>query len=70
MTLFRSEVANGDSGQGAKFGAKAGVVAGGARARQQKRVANESAKGAQQQSMATFNSAWSTCMKGKGYTVG
>lgn len=64
------EVANGDSGQGAKVGATAGVVAGGARARQQKRAANESAKGAQQQSMATFNSAWSTCMKGKGYTVG
>lgn len=64
------EVANGDSGHGAKVGATAGVVAGGSRARQEKRAANANAQNAQQQSMATFNGAWGTCMKGRGYTVG
>jgi len=64
------EVANDDSSHGAKVGATAGVVAGGARARQEKRTANANAQSAQQQTMATFNSAWSSCMKGRGYTVG
>jgi hypothetical protein len=63
-------VANGDSGQGAKNGAAAGVVVGGSRARQDKRASNANAQNAQQQSMATFNSAWTSCMKGRGYTVG
>lgn len=64
------EVANDDSSHGAKVGAAAGVVAGGSRARQEKRAQNANAQAAQQQSMATFNSAWSSCMKGRGYTVG
>jgi len=64
------EVANGDSGHGAKVGAATGVVAGGARARQEKRAANANAQQSQQNAMGTFNSAWSTCMKGKGYTAG
>jgi len=64
------EVANGDSSRGAKNGAAAGVVVGGSRARQEKRAANANAQQGQQNAMATFNNAWSTCMKGKGYTVG
>ena len=64
------EAANGDSGHGAKVGAATGVVAGGARARQEKRAANANAQQSQQNAMGTFNSAWSTCMKGKGYTAG
>jgi hypothetical protein len=64
------EVANGDSSHGAKVGATAGVVAGGSRARQERRAQNANAQTAQQQSMATFNSAWGSCMKGRGYTVG
>jgi len=63
------EVANGDAGKGAGVGATAGVVAGGARARRDKRAANEAAQQNQQNTMATFNSAWGTCMKGRGYTV-
>ena len=64
------EVANGDSGRGAKNGAAAGVVVGGSRARQEKRATNANAQQSQQNAMGTFNSAWSSCMKGKGYTVG
>jgi hypothetical protein len=64
------EAGNGDSSHGAKVGAAAGVVAGGARARQEKRAANANAQAGQQNAMATFNNAWGTCMKGKGYTVG
>jgi hypothetical protein len=64
------EVANGDANRGAKNGAAAGVVVGGSRARQEKRAANTSAQQSQQNAMATFNGAWGTCMKGKGYTVG
>ena len=64
------EVANGDSGRGAKNGAAAGVVVGGSRARREKRAANEAAQQSQQNAMATFNNAWSSCMRGKGYTVG
>jgi hypothetical protein len=64
------EVGNGDAGKGAKTGAAVGVVAGGSRARQEKRAANANAQQGQQNAMATFNNAWSTCMKGKGYTVG
>ena len=64
------EVGNGDAGQGAKTGAAVGVVAGGSRARQEKRAANANAQQSQQNAMGTFNGAWSTCMKGKGYTVG
>ena len=63
-------VANGDAGEGAGVGAAAGVVAGGSRARQDRRAQNSAAQGAQQQSMATFNSAWGSCMKGRGYAVG
>ena len=47
-----------------------GVVAGGARARRDKRAANEAAQQNQQQTMGAFNNAWSACMKGRGYTVG
>ena len=64
------EVANGDSGHGAKVGAAAGVVAGGSRARQERRAQNSAAQQNQQNAMGTFNSAWSSCMKGRGYTVG
>lgn len=64
------EVGSGDSSHGAKVGATAGVVAGGSRARQEKRAANANAQQSQQNAMATFNNAWATCMKGKGYTVG
>jgi len=64
------EVANGDAGHGAGVGAAAGTVAGGARARQDQRAQNAAAKDAQAQKMATFNKAWGTCMKGRGYTVG
>jgi len=64
------EAGSGDAGHGAKVGATAGVVAGGSRARQEKRAANASAQQGQQNAMATFNNAWATCMKGKGYTVG
>ena len=64
------EAGNGDAGHGAKVGATAGVVAGGSRARQEKRAANANAQQSQQNAMGTFNNAWSTCMKGKGYTVG
>jgi hypothetical protein len=64
------EAANGDAGHGAGVGAAAGVVAGGARARQDRRAKNAAAQQNQQQTMATFNNAWATCMKGRGYTVG
>jgi len=64
------EVGNGDAGHGAKVGATAGVVAGGSRARQEKRANNANAQQSQQNAMATFNSAWSSCMKSRGYTVG
>jgi hypothetical protein len=64
------EVANGDSGHGAKVGATAGVVAGGSRARQERRAQNSAAQQNQQNAMGTFNNAWGTCMKGRGYTVG
>jgi hypothetical protein len=62
-------IANGDAGHGAAVGAGAGVVAGGSRARREKRANNAAAQNAQTQSMATFNNAWATCMKGRGYTV-
>jgi hypothetical protein len=64
------EAGSGDAGHGAKVGAAAGVVAGGSRARQERRAANANAQQGQQNAMATFNNAWATCMKGKGYTVG
>jgi hypothetical protein len=64
------EAGNGDAGHGAKVGATAGVVAGGSRARQERRASNANAQQGQQNAMTTFNSAWATCMKGKGYTVG
>jgi hypothetical protein len=64
------ESGSGDAGHGAKVGATAGVVAGGSRARQERRAANANAQQSQQNAMATFNNAWGTCMKGKGYTVG
>ena len=64
------EVAHGDAGKGAGTGAAAGVVVGGARARRDKAAQNQAAQGQQQQTMATFNNAWGTCMKGRGYTVG
>lgn len=64
------EVGSGDAGHGARVGAAAGTVAGGSRARQERRAQNEAAQNTQTQKMATFNNAWSTCMKGRGYTVG
>jgi hypothetical protein len=64
------EAGSGDAGHGAAVGAGAGVVAGGARARQDKRAQNAAAQNTQTQKMATFNGAWGTCMKGRGYTVG
>jgi hypothetical protein len=64
------EASNGDAGHGAGVGAAAGVVAGGAKARRDKAAQNSAAQGQQQQTMATFNNAWGTCMKGRGYTVG
>ncbi|HKE48611.1 MAG TPA: glycine zipper family protein [Rhodanobacteraceae bacterium] len=64
------EAGSGDSSHGAKVGAAAGVVAGGSRARQERRSQNAAAQQNQQNAMATFNNAWGTCMKGRGYTVG
>jgi hypothetical protein len=64
------EVAHGDAGHGAAVGAGAGVVAGGVRARHDRRAQNAAAQQNQQNTMATFNNAWGTCMKGRGYTVG
>jgi hypothetical protein len=64
------EVSTGDAGKGAGVGATAGVVAGGAKARRDRAAQNSAAQGQQQQKMATFNNAWGTCMKGRGYTVG
>ena len=64
------EAGSGDAGHGAKVGAAAGVVAGGSRARQERRANNAASQQNQQNAMGTFNSAWGSCMKGRGYTVG
>ncbi len=62
-------VANDDAGHGAGVGAAAGVVVGGSRARQERRAQNQAAANTQSQNAANLNQAYSTCMKGKGYTV-
>lgn len=62
-------VANNDAGHGAGVGATAGVVAGGMRARQEKRANNAAAVNQQQNALATFNQAYSSCMTGRGYTI-
>jgi len=64
------EVAHGDAGRGAGTGAAVGVVAGGARARQERRAQNAAATQKQEQTMGTFNQAYGSCMKGRGYTIG
>ncbi|TBR39520.1 MULTISPECIES: glycine zipper domain-containing protein [Dyella] len=62
-------VANDDAGHGAAVGAAAGVVAGGSRARQERRAANANAEAQQSSAMNTFNQAYASCMRGKGYTL-
>jgi outer membrane lipoprotein SlyB len=62
----------GDAGHGAAVGAVAGTMAGGVAHRQQARAANAQnaqVQQSQQQALATYNHAWSTCMTGRGYTV-
>lgn len=62
-------VANDDAGHGAAVGAAAGVVAGGVRARQERRTENANAQAQQSSSMNTFNQAYASCMRGKGYSI-
>lgn len=62
-------VANDDAGHGAAVGAAAGVVAGGVRSRQERRAENANAQNQQSASLNTFNQAYASCMKGKGYTI-
>jgi OmpA family protein len=59
----------GDAGKGAAVGAAAGTMVGGSRARQNRRNAQASAQAQSQNSMATFNQAYSACMSGRGYTM-
>lgn len=62
-------VANNNAGHGAAVGAAAGVVAGGVRARQDRRAQNQAAANQQTNTQATFNQAYGSCMKGRGYTI-
>jgi hypothetical protein len=62
----------GNAGEGAGIGAVLGLMAGGRQARMQQASMNQQAQGQaqyQQQSMATYNRAYSACMTGRGYTV-
>lgn len=63
------EVANDDAGHGAAVGAAAGVVAGGSRARRERRAADDAAANNQSQALTTFNNAYASCMRGRGYTI-
>src|SRR5262249_15117552 len=61
-----------DGSDGARTGAAVGVVAGGARQRQEKRAAAGQQQAQQQQTqdkMATYNRAFAACMEGRGYTM-
>ena len=62
-------VANDNAGHGAGVGAAAGVVAGGVRARHAQAAQNQAAVNQKAASMSTFNQAYGSCMKGRGYSV-
>lgn len=62
-------VANDNAGHGAAVGAAAGVVAGGVRARHAQAAQNQAAANQKAVSMSTFNQAYGSCMKGRGYAV-
>jgi len=63
----------GDDSDAARKGAAVGVMAGGAKARQQKQAQAQQQgaqqQQAQQQQMGTFYKAYGACMEGHGYTV-
>jgi uncharacterized protein YcfJ len=63
------DVANDNAGHGAAVGAAAGVVAGGMRARHAQAAQNQAAVNQKAASMSTFNQAYGSCMKGRGYAV-
>ena len=70
--LAIGSIAGGHGGEGAGIGALLGVMAGGRRARMEQASMNQQAQGQmqyQQQSMSTYNRAYSACMTGRGYTV-
>lgn len=60
----------GNTGKGAGVGAVVGTMAGGRQARQNQEARNTQSQTAHQQQVATFNRAYSTCMSGRGYSVG
>jgi YMGG-like Gly-zipper len=65
-------VANDDAGKGAAVGAVVGTMAGGARQRRGARAQQQQQQQAQaqtQQSLASYNRAFSACMEGRGYVV-
>ena len=59
----------GNAGAGAGIGAVVGTLAGGRHARASQAAQNQQAVGARQQSLNTYNRAFSACMEGRGYTI-
>jgi Glycine zipper len=59
----------GNAGRGAAIGAVVGTMAGGRQARQSQAAQNQQAVSARQQSLNTYNRAFSACLEGRGYTI-
>jgi hypothetical protein len=63
----------GDAGEGAAIGAVVGTIAGGAKARRNRRAQQEQAaqqhQAQQQGQLGTYNRAFAACMEGRGYTT-
>ncbi|SPB13505.1 hypothetical protein NOV72_00770 [Caballeronia novacaledonica] len=59
----------GDAGKGAAIGAATGTMAGGVRARQDKRAQQANAQAQTQGAMSTYYRAWAACMQGRGYSI-
>ncbi len=59
----------GDTGKGAGIGAVIGVMSGGRKARQNQESRNQQAQMQQQQTLNTFDQAYSVCLEARGYSV-
>lgn len=60
----------GDTGKGAAIGAVGGTAVGGHRARQNRDTRNEAAQQAHAGQLDSYQRAYSSCMSGRGYTLG